>query len=144
VSADVLPSLLGIILVAAAAAFVLVPFARGAHTERALSVDIGATDRFSIYRQVLELEFDRDMGKLSSADFEQLSSELLAQAGGALREERGTLGEVDEEIEREIAAARAAFAAARSRPARATRSRRRTRGEPPVPPSLEPVGSDPP
>jgi hypothetical protein len=141
VSADILPSLLGIVLVAAAAAFVLVPFARGAHTERALSVDSGAPDRFSIYRQVLELEFDRDMGKLSSADFEQLSAELLAQAGGALREERGTLGEVDQEIEREIAAARAAFAAARTGSRRARRRRERVQSQPP---SLERVGSDPP
>src|SRR5689334_10437810 len=108
VSADFLPAVLGIILVAAAAAFVLLPFARGAQTERTLSADIGSVDRFTIYRQVLELEFDRDMGKLSSADFEHLSAELLAQAGGAMREERGTLGEVDKEIEREIAAARAA------------------------------------
>lgn len=144
-SADVLPTILGIMLVAAAAAFVLLPFARGAHTERTLSADTGSVDRFTIYRQVLELEFDRDMGKLSSADFEHLSTELLAQAGGVMREERGTLGEVDQEIEREIAAARAAFAAARSQPAATSRSRRRARREPPVPPpSLEPVGSDPP
>jgi cytochrome c-type biogenesis protein CcmI len=113
VSGDVLPSILGIILVAAAAAFVLLPFARGAHVERTAALSNAAADRFGLYRQVLELEFDRDMGKLSQADFEQLSAELLAQAGAALRDERGVLGAVDEEIEREIAAARAAFAAAR-------------------------------
>jgi hypothetical protein len=70
------------------------------------------------------------MGKLSSADFDELSAKLLAEAGEALREERGTLGELDAQIEREIAAARAAFAAARAQPV--------------VPPSLEAVGSDPP
>ena len=110
---DVLPAIVGIALVAAAAAFVLLPFARGAHLENTV-VSVGQTaDRHALYRQVLELEFDRDMGKLSEADFNQLSAELLAQAGEALREERGALGVVDEEIEREIAAARAAFAAAR-------------------------------
>ena len=70
-------------------------------------------DRSGLYRQILELEFDRDMGKLSSEDFDELSKQLLVEAARALREERGTIGEVDAEIEREIAAARAAFAAAR-------------------------------
>jgi hypothetical protein len=113
VSADILPSILGIALVAAAAAFVLLPFTRGSHLEHVAPSDNPTADRHLIYRQVLEMEFDRDVGKLSQSDFEQLSGELLAQAGQALREERGTLGEVDDEIEREIAAARAAFAAAR-------------------------------
>jgi len=115
VSGDVLPTVLGIVLVAAAAAFALLPFARGPRVESVPVFATGAEDRFALYRQVIELEFDRDLGKLSSADFEQLSAELLSQAGQALRDERGRLGAVDEEIEREIAAARAAFAAARRR-----------------------------
>ena len=112
-SGDVLPSIVGIVLVALAAAFVLLPFARGAHAEQTVPT-FGSTDRLALYRQVLELEFDRDMGKLSQTDFEQLSAELLLEAGAALREERGALSQVDAEIEREIAAARAAFAAARA------------------------------
>ncbi|MBV9595816.1 MAG: hypothetical protein JOZ87_03065 [Chloroflexi bacterium] len=112
-SPDLLPAILGIALVAAAAAFVLLPFARGAHVESVMAAENPSSNRFRLYQQVLELEFDRDMGKLSTADFEQLSAQLLAQAGAALRDEKGTLGAVDEEIEREIAAARAAFAAAR-------------------------------
>lgn len=112
--ADVLPAIIGIVLVAAAAAFALLPFARGAQVESVVPAVAGATpDRHALYRQILELEFDRDLGKLSQGDFEALSAELLAQAGDALRDERGTMGVVDEEIEREIAAARAAFAAAR-------------------------------
>jgi hypothetical protein len=113
VSGDLLPSILGIALVALAAAFVLLPFARGARLEQTVP-SLGSTDRMSLYRQILELEFDRDMGKLSQADFEELSAQLLAEAGTALRAERGALTEVDDEIEREIAAARAAFAAARA------------------------------
>ena len=111
-SSDVLPTILGIILVAAAAAFALVPFARGARAD-ALASEPTAPDRFVLYRQVLELEFDYQLGKLSAEDFKQQSSELMAEAGQALAEERGSIGELDAEIEREIAAARAAFAAAR-------------------------------
>lgn len=112
-TSDVLLTVLGIALVAAAAAFVLLPFVRGPQAEVAAS-EPGPTDRFVLYRQVLELEFDHQLGKLSTEDYEQLSGELLAEAGQALREERGSIGELDDEIEREIAAARAAFAAARS------------------------------
>jgi hypothetical protein len=113
VTTDVLPTILGIVLVAAAAAFVLLPLARGATIEPVWSEPIPA-DRFSLYRQVLELEFDRELGKLSAEDYAHLAGQLLAQASQALLEERGGIGELDEEIEREIAAARAAFAAARS------------------------------
>jgi hypothetical protein len=125
-SGDVLPIFVGIALVAAAAAFVLLPFARGAHIETVTAgAGTASAERFALYRQVMELEFDRDMGKLSQADYEQLSVQLLAQAGDALRDERGTLGVVDQEIEREIAEARAAFAAARRSTNRS--SKRKTR-----------------
>jgi cytochrome c-type biogenesis protein CcmI len=114
VSNDVLFTIFGIVLVAAAAAFVLLPFAHGAHVEPLVAADNPETDRFALYTQVLELEFDHQLGKISTADFEQVRAELLAQAGAALREERGSVGAVDAQIEREIAAARAAFAAARA------------------------------
>jgi hypothetical protein len=116
VSTDILPTILGIALVAAAATFALVPIARASRGAANL-LDDGAPpaiDRFFLYRQIIELEFDYQMGKLSRDDYEHLSADLLATAGTALREERGTLSQLDEEIEREIAAARAAFAAARS------------------------------
>ena len=111
-SGDVLPTVIGIVLVAAAAAFALLPFARGVPSEVTPS-EGGSADRFTLYRQVIELEFDFQMGKLTGEDYTKLSGEILAAAGQALRDEKGSLGEVDEEIEREIAAARAAFAAAR-------------------------------
>jgi hypothetical protein len=112
VSSDALSTILGIILVAAAAGFALLPFVRGARAE-GLTSEPAPPDRFVLYRQVLELEFDHQLGKLSAEDLAQQSNELLAEAGLALREERGTMVELDAEIEREIAAARAAFAAAR-------------------------------
>jgi hypothetical protein len=114
VNGDILPAIVGIVFVAAAAAFALLPFVRGTSTLEASSTSAESTaDRYGLYRQVLELEFDYQVGKLSSADFEQLSRELLAQAGSSLRQERGSFEAIDEEIEREVAAARAAFAAAR-------------------------------
>ena len=78
-SSDVLPTIVGIILVAAAAAFALLPFARGAQSD-ALTSEPGSPDRFVLYRQVLELEFDLQLGKLSAEDFKQQSSELMAEA----------------------------------------------------------------
>ncbi len=110
---DLLPTLVGIALVACAAGFALLPLARGSRA----AVDLpaaGIADRAQIYQQVLELEFDYQLGKLSAEDFHKLSTELLAQASELLQAERGKVSELDEEIEREIIAARAAFAAARS------------------------------
>ena len=112
-SGDVLPVMVGIVLVAAAAGFALLPFARGARVEPLSAPESPWVDRFSLYQQVVELEFDYRVGKLAEDDYRQLSGELLTQASDALKEEKGTVAEVDEEIEREIAAARAAFAAAR-------------------------------
>lgn len=122
---DILPTILGIALVAAAAAFALLPFARAATPETVASAEKGQTDRFGLYRQVMELEFDVQVGKLAAEDYEQLSRALLAKAGQALRREKGNIAELDEEIEREIAAARAAFAAARQ-----TRRARKPAGTP--------------
>jgi hypothetical protein len=109
---EILPTVLGIGLVAAAAAFALLPFVRGVPAETTPS-EAPEAERFFLYRQVLELEFDHQVGKLSGEDYARQSEGLLAKAGEALRAERGSLGDIDAEIEREIAAARAAFAAAR-------------------------------
>ena len=106
------PIIIGIFLVALAAAFALLPFARGTARELLIS-DNASTDRFALYQQVLDAEFDFQVGKLDAEDYQRLRAELLTQAGQALRAEQGSVAEVDAEIEREIAAARAAFAAAR-------------------------------
>ena len=120
------------------ATIALLPFVRGAGSSSDSAADpllaSLQTDRGQLYRQVLELEFDYQVGKLSEADYRELSASLLAQAGELLREERGSLSELDEEIEREIAAARAAFAAVRAaRVDRKTRSRRSKKTAEPVP-----------
>jgi hypothetical protein len=110
---DWLPTVIGIALVAAAAVLALLPLVRGGGPAPSTS-EAGPADRMELYRQVLELEFDYQLGKLSSDDYHTLAAELLGQAGASLRDERSSLAELDAEIEREIAAARAAFAAARS------------------------------
>jgi hypothetical protein len=110
---DWLPIALGVTLVSLAAAFALLPLVRGAPASDSASQS-QAGERVELYRQVLELEFDVKVGKLSADEARELSSQLLAQAGESLREERAGLAELDDEIEREIAAARAAFAAART------------------------------
>jgi hypothetical protein len=113
---DVLPAAIGILLVGLAAAFALVPFARGAPDDSETSPALPAHDeRLKIYGQVLELELDQELGKLSEDDYRALSSGLLAQASVLLQEERGVTTALDDELEQEIAAARAAFAAARKR-----------------------------
>jgi hypothetical protein len=110
-----LPTLLGVLLVACAAVIALLPLLRGDSRHASTSTSDGVPgERSELYRQVLELEFDHQVGKLSTEDYRQLSAELLGQAGVSLREERTGLVELDDEIEREIAAARAALAAARS------------------------------
>jgi hypothetical protein len=107
---EVAPALAGILLVAAAAAFALLPLLRtGDREPSAVSVTaVGqATQaRLALYRQVLDLEFDHQTGKLSAKDLEHLSAELLARAAqlmptGALDDEA-----LDFEIEQEIALAR--------------------------------------
>jgi hypothetical protein len=116
VSGELVAVLVGVLLVAGAAGFALLPLVRGARrTDDVLAPpDDPRLERQQLYRAVLDLEFDRQTGKLSQADFEQLSGELLARAADQLRATRGQLEDVDAQIEREIAAARRALAAAAS------------------------------
>jgi cytochrome c-type biogenesis protein CcmI len=122
------PVILGVLLVALAAAAALLPLLRGAPAQPATTpaTDPADAERFALYRQVLELEFDQQTGKLSSEDFEVLSRDLLGQAGRLLHARQAEVAQaegepvaatpasdIDAEIEREIAAARKAFARAR-------------------------------
>jgi hypothetical protein len=114
VPGELVAVLVGVLLVAGAAGFALLPLVRGqGRTDDVLApADDPRLERQRLYRAVLELEFDRQTGKLSQADFEQLSGELLARAAEQLRATRGQLDDVDAQIEREIAAARRALSAA--------------------------------
>ena len=112
---EALPLLFGIVLVATAAAYALLPLVGGTPAaETTVSSDLSA-ERSLLYRQVLDLEFDRRTGKLTDEDFRQLEAELLARAAGLLRADAVPGDDIEAEVEREIAAARAAFAASRER-----------------------------
>lgn len=123
---DALPTVLGVVLVAIVAALALLPLLRGTPPQplNATVADPAEAERFGLYRQVLELELDQQTGKLSNEDFAALTDELLARAGDNLRTERAEEAavaeatrtanqDVEAEVEREIAAARKAFAQAR-------------------------------
>jgi hypothetical protein len=113
---EVWPVLLGVALVAGVAVFALLPLVHGSALGEAVAPraeDPGAR-RLQLYRTVLDLEFDYQTGKLSLADYQALSAELLAQAGEQLRASRDREDDLDAQIEREIAAARKAFAASRA------------------------------
>ena len=109
---DAVATVLGIVVVAVVAGFALLPLLRDAPVAPAIEPAPG--DRFGVYRQVLELEFDAQTGKLSRADLEVQRAELLAKATDLLRQERTSAElEIEAEVEREIAAARRAFAEVR-------------------------------
>jgi hypothetical protein len=73
-------------------------------------------DKALVLRAIKDLEFDRAMGKVSEADFEELVPRLRARAMRLMRELDRT-GDYREEIEREIARRVGAAAAASSAPA---------------------------
>jgi hypothetical protein len=103
---DVVAVLIGASLVALACVFALLPLVRGAPP---LAVEPKSpVKRFQLYQQVLEAEFDYQLGKLSAEDFERQKAELLGRASSLLREERAapTLADIEAEIEREISIAR--------------------------------------
>jgi hypothetical protein len=123
---DALPTILGVVLVAIVAGLALLPLLRGVPPPPATTTiaDPAEVERFGLYRQVLELEFDQQTGKLAQEDFEAQTRELLDRAGEILRAEQAdeavltdasasAARDVEAEVEREIAAARKAFAQAR-------------------------------
>lgn len=108
--ADLFPTIAGVLLVLVAAGIVLAPLARRGSTESLDAAEADRTElRFRLYRQVLDLELDRDTGKLSTQDFQVLSTELLQQAVLLLEEHQPDDADLEAAVEREIAAARAAF-----------------------------------
>jgi len=54
-------------------------------------------------RSIKELEFDRAMGKLSQADFDQMGGRLRARAMGIMKQLEAGSGVYRQEIERELA-----------------------------------------
>ncbi len=68
-----------------------------------------AAERGSIYRELVELELDHRIGKVTAADFRELSDGLLARAAALIVAEDAETHDVDEQVEREIGAMREAL-----------------------------------
>jgi hypothetical protein len=105
--------LAGALVVLAALAFVAYPLVRRAGAEEAVAErpPSFAERRAAVYRELLELEFDHRVGKLSDADFRQLSDACLARATQLVAEEERETEAIDARIEREVALLRGALAA---------------------------------
>ncbi len=68
-----------------------------------------AEQRAAIYRELVELELDQKLGKLDEADHRALADALMARAATLLADEDATIGSIDDQLEREIAAQRQAM-----------------------------------
>jgi hypothetical protein len=82
-------------------------------------------DKALVLRAIKDLEFDRAMGKVSEADFQELIPRLRARAVRLIREldaDGGYRDEIEKEIARRVGAPAAAAAAAVPKPAAAGRS----------------------
>ena len=103
--------LLGTVAVLSALAFVAYPLVRRSEAEPASTEtpETFAERRAAVYRELLELEFDHRVGKLSDVDFRQLSDACLARATELVATEERTTEALDARIEREVAALRAAL-----------------------------------
>ena len=111
---------LAAIVVGAALAFVAWPLVRPTPTSQ--QADPAASDeaafasrRQAIYDEILELELDRQVGKLSDADFRELSEAALERAASVLAEADTSQAATDEYLEREIASVRESLNRVRGR-----------------------------
>ncbi|MCC6173686.1 MAG: c-type cytochrome biogenesis protein CcmI [Chloroflexi bacterium] len=103
--------LLGAALVVAALAFVVLPLTRRRSSNSMAGTGVALTpaeQRAAVYRELVDLEMDHRVGKIDDEDFQQLSDALLARASTLMAQEDSGRLAVDDEIEREIAAMRAA------------------------------------
>lgn len=99
--------LAGALAVLAVLAFVAYPLVRGNRPERSASDQAPtlADQRAEIYRELMELEFDRRIGKLNEADFRQLSDACVARASELVDAEEALTESIERRIEREVALA---------------------------------------
>ena len=103
-------AVLGLLAALLALAFVLYPILRpGPHPHGDSEAEELAERRRTIYQQILEVEFDQQLGKIDDADAHGLTDELLRQASALIAQESMTNRDADAEIEREIQAIRRAL-----------------------------------
>ena len=101
---------MGGLVVVAVIAFVVLPLLRGRSVDTSTDVAAGpAEERAAVYRELLELELDQQVGKIAEADYRDLSDTLLARAAALISEEDAETAAADAQVEREIAAMRASL-----------------------------------
>ena len=108
----------GGLVVLAVLAFVLLPLigTRSSEVLRPLSPS-SAEERAAVYRELLELELDRKVGKIAEPEFQEQSDALLARAATLIAGEDAQVAADDEALEREIAETRRSLRPAESSPA---------------------------
>ena len=100
----------GLLAALLALAFVLYPLLRpGPYAHGDSEAEELAERRRTIYQQILDVEFDQQLGKIDDADAYGLTDELLRQASALIAQESTTKRDADAEIEREIQAMRRAL-----------------------------------
>ncbi|MGH7718003.1 MAG: c-type cytochrome biogenesis protein CcmI [Gemmatimonadaceae bacterium] len=93
----------GTVLAVGALAVVLAPLFRDGTAERASTAPPEASAAREAVEALREVEFDRQMGKLSDADYASLKDEYTREALAAMREEDAAVARVgDEEVEAAI------------------------------------------
>ncbi len=102
------------VVVALALAFVTWPLLRSSAPEVELASADATRDgsvrrREAIYQEVLELDLDHRMGKVSADEYQLLTADSLARAEALLAEDDAAETATDDRVEREIADARASL-----------------------------------
>lgn len=102
--------ILGGLVVVGVLAFVVLPLLRGRPAAPViLAPDGPADERAGIYRELLELELDQKVGKITETDYRELSDALLARAAALISDEDAQVTAANDAVEREIAEMRAAL-----------------------------------
>jgi hypothetical protein len=100
----------GAIVVVAVLAFVVMPIIRRQPPAAVAAAAAGPVEtRAAIYQELLELELDQKVGKITEADYRELSEVLLLRAASLISEEDDHPTAAGDEVEREVAQARASL-----------------------------------
>ena len=106
-------ALLGLLLALLALAFVLYPILRPTAAAADPITQPGELEdqRRALYRQIVEIEFDQQVGKVDETDARELTERLLHQAASLAAQESIADAKAEAEVEREILAVRRSLAA---------------------------------
>jgi hypothetical protein len=98
---------LGALVVLAVLAFVVLPIVRRLPSSGAAPVAEAVEHRAAMYQELLELELDQKVGKITEAEYRELSEALLMRAAASISNEDIHSAPEGDEVERAIAHARA-------------------------------------